>query len=105
MLNIFEFNSDRKRMSVIIQDKGIYKIYVKGADSIIKARLAENTPQPFLEQTNDYLTQFSLIGLRTLMMAVKVLSENEYQVFKKKLTALADHPQREKESSKAGGGE
>lgn len=79
LFNIFEFNSDRKRMSVIVQDsEGVYKIYVKGADSIIKDRLSTTTPQPFLRKTNDYLTQFSLIGLRTLMMAVKVLSENEY---------------------------
>ena len=26
-------------MSVIIKDNGIYKLYIKGADSIIKARL------------------------------------------------------------------
>ena len=36
-----EFTSDRKRMSVLIQDPndGKIKLLVKGADSIIKARL------------------------------------------------------------------
>ena len=36
-----EFNSDRKRMSVLIQDPadGKIKLLVKGADSIIKSRL------------------------------------------------------------------
>jgi magnesium-transporting ATPase (P-type) len=40
LLRSFEFNSDRKRMSVIIRDNGIIKVYVKGADSIIKSRLS-----------------------------------------------------------------
>jgi magnesium-transporting ATPase (P-type) len=39
-LQLFEFNSDRKRMSAIIRDnKGIIKLYIKGADGIIKKRL------------------------------------------------------------------
>jgi magnesium-transporting ATPase (P-type) len=39
-----EFNSDRKRMSVIIKDPkdDHYKLYIKGADSIIKDRLDKN---------------------------------------------------------------
>jgi magnesium-transporting ATPase (P-type) len=40
LLNMFEFDSDRKRMSVIIKDSdGHYKLYIKGADNIIKGRL------------------------------------------------------------------
>ena len=36
-----EFNSDRKRMSIIIRDPsdGNIKMFTKGADSIIKDRL------------------------------------------------------------------
>lgn len=36
-----EFNSDRKRMSIIVRDPSdkLIKMYTKGADSIIKARL------------------------------------------------------------------
>jgi phospholipid-translocating ATPase/phospholipid-transporting ATPase len=34
---LFEFDSDRKRMSVIIRDDDeVYKLLVKGADNIIK---------------------------------------------------------------------
>ena len=41
LLEVFPFNSDRKRMSVVIRDtKGLIKLYIKGADSIIKARLS-----------------------------------------------------------------
>jgi phospholipid-translocating ATPase len=39
-----EFNSDRKRMSVIIKDPkdNQYKLYIKGADSTINERLDQN---------------------------------------------------------------
>jgi magnesium-transporting ATPase (P-type) len=38
-----EFTSDRKRMSVLIRDPkdGKVKLYVKGADNVVQARLAE----------------------------------------------------------------
>ena len=35
VLRIFEFNSDRKRASVIIRHNGVIKLLIKGADSII----------------------------------------------------------------------
>ena len=40
-IKAIEFNSDRKRMSVLIKDPsdGKIKLLVKGADSIIKSRL------------------------------------------------------------------
>lgn len=39
-----EFNSDRKRMSILVKDQsdGFYKLYTKGADNIIKERLSSN---------------------------------------------------------------
>lgn len=52
LLNLFEFDSDRKRMSVIIKDNGVIKLLVKGADSIVKARLSKKKEQlylPFIE--------------------------------------------------------
>lgn len=43
LLHVLEFNSDRKRMSVIVRtEDGQLMIVCKGADSIINARLAEN---------------------------------------------------------------
>jgi phospholipid-transporting ATPase len=42
LLNSFEFDSTRKRMSVIIRDSdGLIKVLIKGADNIIKARLSK----------------------------------------------------------------
>ena len=39
-----EFNSDRKRMSIIVKDPvdGHIKMFTQGADSFIKARLDNN---------------------------------------------------------------
>ena len=51
-LNMFEFNSTRKRMSIIIEDNGFYKMYVKGADNVIKDRLLSNFTHPFLDFSN-----------------------------------------------------
>lgn len=42
LLESFAFTSDRKRMSVIVRDNGKIKMYIKGADNIIKERLAPN---------------------------------------------------------------
>lgn len=42
MLEVFPFNSDRKRMSVVIKSGGMIKLYMKGADSIVKGRLASD---------------------------------------------------------------
>jgi magnesium-transporting ATPase (P-type) len=51
LLHVFEFNSDRKRMSVVVRtpDNKIL-IVCKGADSIINARLTPG--QNFVEETN-----------------------------------------------------
>jgi magnesium-transporting ATPase (P-type) len=42
LLQTFSFNSDRKRMSVVIRDGDHIKLYTKGADNIIISRLASD---------------------------------------------------------------
>ena len=39
-----EFNSDRKRMSILVKDPtdGLIKLYIKGADMMIMSRLDTN---------------------------------------------------------------
>ena len=51
-----EFNSDRKRMSVLIQDPndGQIKLLVKGADSIIKSRLNKSKLTPEQNQRTEW---------------------------------------------------
>lgn len=36
---LFPFDSDRKRMSVVIKHNGKYKLLIKGADNMILERL------------------------------------------------------------------
>lgn len=89
VLKYFEFNSDRKRASIIIRDNdGLIKLLVKGADSIIIDRLAP-TNQPYLELLKSELTKFSTVGLRTLCMAERLVSQEEYDILDKKLLEFA----------------
>lgn len=73
-LCILEFNSDRKRMSIIIRDPQTRRIelYCKGADSTVKALLRPG--QLDLEPTQKYIDKLSVKGLRTLMLGKKVIS-------------------------------
>jgi P-type E1-E2 ATPase len=76
LLHLFEFNSDRKRMSVVVRAGGRVRVYCKGADSIISARLGPR--QPFLDSIQGQIDEFSRKGLRTLLFAVKDLPEEDY---------------------------
>jgi len=39
IIQSFLFDSTRKRMSVLVKDGNVYKMYIKGADNVIKQRL------------------------------------------------------------------
>ncbi|GEQ71218.1 hypothetical protein JCM33374_g4899 [Metschnikowia sp. JCM 33374] len=79
LLNICEFNSTRKRMSAIFRcPDGIIRLFCKGADTVILERLSNNEPQPFVEGTIRHLEEFASEGLRTLCIASRIVSEEEY---------------------------
>ncbi|RKP26375.1 hypothetical protein SYNPS1DRAFT_14278 [Syncephalis pseudoplumigaleata] len=81
LLRVLDFTSDRKRMSVIVRnDRGTF-LFCKGADNIITQRLREDTDKKTLAATNDALLDFSVNGLRTLMMAWKKFKPGEYEAF------------------------
>ncbi|OZJ05495.1 hypothetical protein BZG36_01897 [Bifiguratus adelaidae] len=93
ILNICEFNSTRKRMSAVIRGPdGRIKLYCKGADTVILERLAENNP--FVEQTLFHLEEFATEGLRTLCIAMREVSDEEYarwsQIYEKAATTLTN---------------
>lgn len=78
ILNVLEFNSTRKRMSVIVRTPtGAIKLYCKGADSVIYERL-NRSKQPFAKPTEEHLRRFAADGLRTLCLAVAQLTEQQY---------------------------
>ena len=97
LLYLFEFNSDRKRMSIIIRDAGKYKLYIKGADNMIKSRLNTNIDQPYLKTIERKLDEFSKMGLRTLLIAMKELTDQQFDLFSAKAKSLADVKERDRE--------
>ena len=76
-----EFSSDRKRESVLIKEGSLYKLYIKGADSIIEERLDDSTPSSVLEKARYFVNLFSAKGYRTLYVAMRILSVEEYEDF------------------------
>lgn len=79
LLKVLEFNSTRKRMSVIVRaPDGRLILYCKGADSVIYARLARDHDQALKEQTSKDMEMFANNGLRTLCIAYRYLEEEEY---------------------------
>ncbi|MBA0621197.1 hypothetical protein Godav_006843 [Gossypium davidsonii] len=85
LLNVLEFDSTRKRMSVIVRDEeGKLLLLCKGADSVMFERLAKGG-RDFEEDTREHMNEYADAGLRTLVLAYRELSENEYEVFNEKM--------------------
>ena len=84
-LRQIEFSSDRKRESVIVKEGSMYKMYIKGADSIIEERLDKSTPKEVLEKSRYFVNLFSAQGYRTLYIAMKVFKEEEWEDFSSEL--------------------
>ncbi|XP_044580314.1 phospholipid-transporting ATPase IF-like isoform X3 [Cotesia glomerata] len=77
-LEILEFTSERKRMSVIVQDSANeLLLYSKGADSEMFPLMHEGK----IHETKQHVADFSQRGLRTLVVGCKKLSVQEYDKF------------------------
>ncbi|CAL5038430.1 unnamed protein product [Urochloa decumbens] len=85
LLNILEFSSSRKRMSVIVKEpEGRILLLSKGADSVMFKRLAPNG-RKFEDNTRRHINEYSDSGLRTLVLAYRVLDEKDYKEFNENL--------------------
>ncbi|KAL8158522.1 hypothetical protein V2J09_000059 [Rumex salicifolius] len=93
VLDILEFTSDRKRMSVVLRDCKNEKIILlsKGADEAILPYATTDQP---IRVFTEAVEQFSQLGLRTLCLAWRELEEDEYQewasLFKEANSSLVD---------------
>ncbi|KAI9206974.1 uncharacterized protein BJ171DRAFT_456836 [Polychytrium aggregatum] len=92
VLNICEFNSTRKRMSAIVRaPSGELKLYIKGADTVILERLAPDN-NPYVNITCAHLEDYATEGLRTLCIAYRDISEEEYtewsEIYNKAATTI-----------------
>ncbi|XP_055550513.1 probable phospholipid-transporting ATPase IIA isoform X1 [Wyeomyia smithii] len=83
ILQTFPFTSENKRMGIIVKElnSGEITFYLKGADVVMSA----------IVQYNDWLAEESgnmaREGLRTLVVAKKVLSEDQYSDFETRYNA------------------
>lgn len=95
LLNLIEFDSTRKRMTVVVrtpEDKIL--VICKGADSIIEKRLRPN--QAILKKTQGFLDAYAKQGLRTLLIASKEISEQEYDDWSQKYNKASTSINKEK---------
>ncbi|KAF9321356.1 hypothetical protein BG003_002204 [Podila horticola] len=92
VLKVLEFTSDRKCMSVIIDTPQGIQLFCKGADNVILARADNIENDPLLmRQLDSTVRRFSIAGLRTLMLAWRPLSLEEYRIFDEKYTKAECH--------------
>jgi P-type E1-E2 ATPase len=80
LLNVCEFDSTRKRMSVIVKDpNGKIVLMCKGADSVILERMSKSSLSgEVLKNTQEYVDQYAEEGLRTLFLAEKTIDGGAY---------------------------
>ena len=86
IVGVNEFTSDRKRMSIVVEcmtDKTRSPmLFCKGADNIILERV--NASKKEKEDLLKDLYNFSIEGLRTLVLAKRELTEEQVREFEKK---------------------
>jgi phospholipid-translocating ATPase len=77
LLNILEFTSARKRMSVVLRkldgDDSRLFLLSKGADNVIFERLKQGAGDELKQVTEKHLDEFASQGLRTLTLAYKII--------------------------------
>ena len=84
ILTTIEFNSSRKRMSSIVRmPDGRIVLFCKGADSVIYARLKRGEQKELRTETAEHLELFAREGLRTLCLAHRELTDEQYRMWKK----------------------
>uniref|UniRef100_A0A3Q3EIP8 Phospholipid-transporting ATPase n=1 Tax=Labrus bergylta TaxID=56723 RepID=A0A3Q3EIP8_9LABR len=81
LLAILDFNNIRKRMSVIVRNpEGRIRLYCKGADTVLLERL-NPCNQELMNITSDHLNEYASDGLRTLALAYRDLSEDDWEMW------------------------
>lgn len=77
ILYTFPFNSDTKRMGIILQKDDEYIFFEKGADTVMKSIIKEND---WVEEETDNMARE---GLRTLVIGKRIISCLEFEKFSK----------------------
>ncbi|OXB60823.1 hypothetical protein ASZ78_016551 [Callipepla squamata] len=95
LLHVLEFDPNRRRMSVIVESpSGEKLLFTKGAESSILPRSKSGE----IDKTRIHVDEFALKGLRTLCVAYRRFTPEEYQEISKRLhearTALQQREER-----------
>ncbi|KAJ1411592.1 P-type ATPase [Sesbania bispinosa] len=80
VLGLHEFDSDRKRMSVILgyNDNSV-KLFVKGADTSMLSVIDKSLNTDIIKATEAHLHSYSSLGLRTLVIGMRDLNASEFE--------------------------
>ncbi|KAI8470537.1 MAG: ATPase, phospholipid transporter [Monoraphidium minutum] len=89
VLAVLEFNSDRKRMSLVVRQRwdGRILLMCKGADSIMLRRTRDD--RGLEGSVHKHLEEMSRAGLRTLVIAQKEMSLADYEAWDKDFQAAS----------------
>ncbi|CAD5217112.1 unnamed protein product [Bursaphelenchus xylophilus] len=79
VLKVLGFDSNRKRMSIVVRSENKLLLLTKGADEQIFPNLESSESPELIEETRKILNDYGRIGLRTLVMAMKELDEEEFE--------------------------
>ena len=88
ILNIFEFTSERQRMSIIINSKDFegkdnYLLYIKGSDYILNKKISNKNSHVY-KHISKKIKEYSEKGLRILVFGFKTITQEEYNKFDNK---------------------
>ncbi|XP_018612805.1 probable phospholipid-transporting ATPase IF isoform X1 [Scleropages formosus] len=95
LLHVLEFDANRRRMSVLLQaPSGVKLLFTKGAESSILPYAISGS----IEKTKLHVDEFAMKGLRTLVVACRRFSSEEYEEVDRRLhearTALQHRDER-----------
>ncbi|KAI3798567.1 hypothetical protein L1987_33844 [Smallanthus sonchifolius] len=91
VLGMHEFDSDRKRMSVILRcPDSTVKVIVKGADTTMFNVIDKSKNTDVVTETESHLHAYSSVGLRTLVMGMKGLSSHEFEQWRSSYEAATN---------------
>lgn len=81
-IHFLEFTSARKRSSIILENESNQIVlYCKGADSVLFERMVSSK---YINSTKNHLDKYAVVGLRTLVLAKKVIPRKDFEAWNSK---------------------
>eukprot|EP00949_MAST-11_sp_MAST-11-sp1_P005255 g5255.t1 len=93
VVDVLEFSSKRKRMSVIVRENDTYTLYCKGADTVVEKLLRDDMDRDFVNETMNHLAEFADDGLRTLVVAKRHIDKATYLGWHERFAEACAHPE------------